>query len=158
MIVAAWLVLLGLLAAYFNDVQQRQINPNNNPNSQQLNGQQVLTLDANKYKHFVMTGKINGQKIAMLLDTGATQVAIPAKMGKKLGLKAGAAGLAATANGHVTVFHTRIDKLELGDIVLYNVPAELNPGMDHMDEVLLGMSALSQLEFSQQNGKLEIRQ
>ncbi len=157
MLVLAWLVLLGLLAAYFFEMQQRQFNPNRELQTKLSEGRQVLSLKANKYNHFVMTGKINGIAVTFMLDTGATQVAVPASLAKKLGLVAGEPGIAATANGNVRVYSTRIDRLELGDILLQDVAAEINPGMNGMDEVLLGMSALSRLEFSQRDGVLEIR-
>jgi aspartyl protease family protein len=63
-----------------------------------------------------------------------------------------------TANGPVTVYSTRIAKLQLGEIVLYDVPADLNPGMNASNQILLGMSALSQVEFSQRDGMLLISQ
>ena len=79
-------------------------------------------------------------------------------MANRLMLSPGKATIANTANGPVTVYSTNIEKLELGGIVLYNVPAQINPGMNGLDEVLLGMSALSQLEFRQRDGKLELFQ
>ena len=47
--------------------------------------------------------------------------------------------------------------LRLGDIRLIQVPAIIVPGMDG-NEVLLGMSALKQLEFTQRDGTLVLRQ
>ncbi|NNL10176.1 MAG: retroviral-like aspartic protease family protein, partial [Pseudomonadales bacterium] len=101
---------------------------------------------------------INGQPVTLLLDTGATNVAIPADMGKRLQLKRGPAGVAYTANGRVTVYATRIDRLQIGEITLQNVSADLNPGMNGSDAILLGMSALSQVQFSQRDGKLFLTQ
>ncbi|WP_346427727.1 retropepsin-like aspartic protease family protein, partial [Pseudomonas aeruginosa] len=51
----------------------------------------------------------------------------------------------------------RLDQLQLGDIRLSGVAALIAPGMDG-DEVLLGMSALKQLEFTQRDGTLVLRQ
>ncbi|MGC3645910.1 retroviral-like aspartic protease family protein, partial [Pseudomonas aeruginosa] len=51
---------------------------------------------------------------------------------------------------------TRLDQLQLGDIRLSGVAALYAPGMDG-DEVLLGMSALNQLEFTQRDGTLVLR-
>lgn len=158
MMVAAWLILLGMLAIYFNDLYQQQVNPNDKPETSVIDGRQTLVLESNRYNHFVMTGKINGISVPLLLDTGATQVAVPANMARRLNLEPGRSVIASTANGPVEVFTTRIEKLELGGIVLYNVPAQLNPGMNGLGEVLLGMSALSQLEFRQRDGKLELIQ
>lgn len=154
MILMAWLVLLGLLAAYFGDVIEREHNPNQVPEIIDQNGSKKLLLRANKSNHFVMTGQINNQDTTLLLDTGATNVAIPADMASRLELTPGREGIAMTANGPVKIFSTRIDKLQLGDIVLYDVPADLNPAMNGMNEVLLGMSALSQIEFTQRDGTL----
>jgi len=46
---------------------------------------------------------------------------------------------------------------QLGEILLHDVAALITPGMDG-DEVLLGMSALKQLEFTQRDGTLVLRQ
>ncbi|ERI52284.1 hypothetical protein N878_19660, partial [Pseudomonas sp. EGD-AK9] len=62
-----------------------------------------------------------------------------------------------TANGRATGHRTRLASLRLGDIELRDVAALIAPGMDG-DEVLLGMSALQQLEFSQKGGTLVLRQ
>ena len=62
-----------------------------------------------------------------------------------------------TANGPVTVYDTIINQLTIGDIVLYNVPASINTGMQGTG-ILLGMSALSQVEFVQSGDYLTLRQ
>jgi aspartyl protease family protein len=45
----------------------------------------------------------------------------------------------------------------IGDIKLTNVSAHINPSMD-FDEILLGMSALKQIEFTQRGDTLILRQ
>ncbi len=50
-----------------------------------------------------------------------------------------------------------LNSLRLGDIELRDVAALIAPAMDG-DDVLLGMSALKQLEFSQKGGTLVLRQ
>ncbi len=158
MFVLAWLLLLGMLVFYFTGEERRQFNPNQQHDLRDVQGKPTLVLKANRQKHFVMTGQINGRPATLVLDTGATNVAIPAKMATRLKLASGQPGIAMTANGPVTVYSTRIAKLQLGDIVLYDVPADLNPGMNGSDEILLGMSALSQVEFSQRDGQLFLSQ
>lgn len=78
-------------------------------------------------------------------------------MAERLGLQHGAPIIISTANGRATGHRTRLDSLRLGDIELRDVAALIAPGMDG-DEVLLGMSALKQLEFSQKGGTLVLRQ
>jgi len=158
MLAIAWLLLLGLLYQYFEEQQASQFNPNSDPVSGAENGRKTLTLKANRQNHFVLTGQINHQNVVLLVDTGATFVAIPAHLAARLGLKRGEVSSSETANGRVQVYSTQIDTLKLGDIVLYNVQAHINPGMNGMNEVLLGMSALSQVEFTQRDGTLVISQ
>ena len=62
-----------------------------------------------------------------------------------------------TANGTTTAYATRLDSLQLGEIEVHNVKAQINPSMDS-DEVLLGMSVLKHLDFNQQGDILTLRQ
>ncbi|MGH8436900.1 MAG: retropepsin-like aspartic protease family protein, partial [Pseudomonas sp.] len=107
--------------------------------------------------HFVSSGRINDETVLFLLDTGATDVAVPAKLAKRLGLKRGAPVTLNTANGLSNGYRTHLERLQLGAIVLHDVRALVAPGMEG-DEVLLGMSALKQLEFTQRDGTLVLRQ
>ncbi len=92
-----------------------------------------------------------------MLDTGATSVAVPASLAQQLGLKPGYRHKAVTANGIVEVRDTRIDTLTIGPITLRNVQASINPGMSG-PEILLGMSALKDLELTQRDNTLTIKQ
>tara|TARA_B100000767_G_C19701541_1_gene508645 strand:- start:317 stop:847 length:531 start_codon:yes stop_codon:yes gene_type:complete len=158
MTVVAWLLLLGMLALYFQDVLITHVNPNRNPEMVQIDDRSSLVLNANRQQHFVLTGKVNGVDTALLIDTGATRVAVPADIAHSLHLRPGKKGLSYTANGPVETYQTTIAMLELGEITLTNVDAEINPGMNGIGKILLGMSALSQIEFSQRNGQLILRQ
>jgi len=62
-----------------------------------------------------------------------------------------------TANGMVTVYKTEIEQLSIGNIFLYNVAAHINPAMKS-DAILLGMSALKKVEFSQKGKLLTLRE
>ncbi len=62
-----------------------------------------------------------------------------------------------TANGLVNIYTTRINELRLGSITLEDVRASINPAM-HESMVLLGMSALRQIEFVQQGTQLTLIQ
>ena len=158
MIVIAWLLLLAMLGLYFQDKLALHLNPNQVPEMLVLDDRQSLVLNANRQQHFVMTGKVNGIKTMLIIDTGATRVAIPADIARSLQLQPGKKGISYTANGPVETYQTSIALLELGEIKLTNVDAEINPGMNGIGKILLGMSALSQIEFSQRNGQLILRQ
>lgn len=157
MLVLAWGAGLFLATRFFADWEQDRLNPNQNPVSV-VQGEQVeVQLQSNSQGHFVAAGQINGQPVTFLLDTGATDVAIPLELADRLELPRGAPVSLQTANGQTTGYRTVLDSLGLGDILLRNVRAIVAPGFEG-DQVLLGMSALKQLEFTQRAGTLVLRQ
>lgn len=157
MLIIGWLIGLAMLTMIFGQWESHRQNPNTNPKGQLINGVREVTLKENIQNHYVANGTINGEPVTFLLDTGATDVVVPAGLAEKLRLQPGARGMAMTANGAVEVHYTRIDDLTLGNIHLSDVRASINPGMQG-EGVLLGMSALKQVDFSQQNGELILRQ
>ncbi len=154
MIAIAWLVALGLLWMIFEDVLDRGHNPNRDLSI--VGSGSELVLKRNRFGHYVAPGTINGQAVTFLLDTGATQVSVPAHLAQPLGLRAGAPAQVSTANGTVTVRATTIDELRLGPFRVTGVRGHLNPGMRD-NQVLLGMSVLKQLEFTQRGDTLTLR-
>lgn len=158
MLTIAWILIFGMLLKYFFNLEAEQLNPNRDPTIIEEAGRSGLVLEANRLDHYVLTGKINGRSVTLLLDTGATNVAVPEKMAKELGLEKGRAVRFSTANGFTIAYQTSIDVLELGNIKLLDVEANISPGMNEMDGILLGMSALSRIEFSQKNGQLILTQ
>ena len=154
MIVLAWLAALGVVWLFFEDVLERRDNPNRNLSVQGNASELVLT--RNRAGHYVAPGTINGQPVVFLLDTGATQVSVPAHLGPALGLTPGAQRQVMTANGVVNVRATVIDELGLGPFRIRNVPGHLNPGFRD-DQILLGMSVLKHLEFTQRGNTLTLR-
>lgn len=156
MYILAWVCGLGLMTYVFSDLLDRQANPNREPESVRIANQTEVRLKQNRAGHYVTTGTINGVAVEFLVDTGATDVAIPARLQDKLGLKVQSSGLAQTANGVVRVGRTTLDSVTIGDIEVRNVRANLNPGMND-NQILLGMSVLSQLEFTQRGDWLILR-
>lgn len=157
MFVLAWAVLLVLVALLFDEWLTKQHNPNQSPDSMIRNGNIEVILLPNSQHHYVVNGSINNHAVVFLLDTGATDVVIPLSLAKKIGLPLGAKQYATTANGTIGVYRSRLDRLQIGDITLRDVEASINPGMDN-PVVLLGMSALSRVEFSQRGDTLILRQ
>ena len=157
LMIIAWGAALFLATRFFGEWEDRQENPNAVVTSQHGNGYIEVQLVSNRQGHFVSTGKINDRLVQFLLDTGATDVAIPEDVADTLKLQRGAPVWVSTANGRSEGFRTSIERLELGDIVLHNVRALVVPGLDG-DHVLLGMSAMKQLEFTQRGGTMLLRQ
>ncbi len=92
-----------------------------------------------------------------MVDTGATTVAVPGSLQTRLGLQRGVPLEVKTANGTVRAFFTRLDTVRLGTIELRDVRATINPSLEG-HEVLLGMSFLKQLEFTQRGDSLILSQ
>ena len=156
--IIAWLIAMLLLFLFFQDTLQQQLNPNQQLQSVQgSRGETRTVLIRNKAGHYVGTALVNGQPVDFMLDTGATTVAIAASTAEKLGMPFGRAMQVNTANGIATAYASRIDQLQLGDIVLTDIPASIVPNLAGT-EILLGMSALKQLEFHQQGNQLSLIQ
>ena len=151
-----WLAAFAILGfgwIIFDGILEDRENPNRN--LMVAPGATELTLKRNRAGHYLAPGTINGKDVRFLLDTGATLVSIPAHLGPDLGLKPGLRAQVITANGTVTVRQTVIDELTLGPFVVQQVQSHLNPGMRD-DEVLLGMSVLKHLEFTQRGDTLTL--
>ncbi|MGX5221047.1 retropepsin-like aspartic protease family protein [Pseudomonas segetis] len=157
MLFLAWGAGMFLATHFFGNLEDKQRNPNRDPQSIHANGYVEVRLASSRQGHYYANGQINGENVEFLLDTGATDVAVPADLARRLGLPAGAEVRLRTANGQTTGHRTRLKQLKLGDIVLQDVAALIAPGMAG-DEVLLGMSALKKLEFTQRDGTLLLRQ
>jgi len=154
----AWIIALALLMLFFQDTLDKQFNPNSQPEIRLSDeGKAEVVLAQNRQGHYVARGTINEMSVTFLLDTGATQVSIPAHIADKLNLSSKGNYRVQTANGSVTVYKTTLDQLSIGNILLYNVAAHINPAMQ-ADEILLGMSALKQLDFHQTGKQLILRE
>lgn len=156
MIIAAWLLLLVLLTWFFNDRLDAQRNPNRQLAPVSTNGIPEVRLVRNRFGHYVASGTINGHPVEFMLDTGATDVSIPAAVADRIGLQRGRRAWYQTANGTISAWQTTLDEIRLGPLRLGPVAASINPnGGD--DAVLLGMSFLRQLDFSQQGNTLTLK-
>lgn len=153
----AWFLALVITGFAFQSYLDKQYNPNQSPDYvNQANGIAEVPLRQNRHGHYVANGRINNIPVTFLLDTGATQVSIPAHLANELNLYSGNKFPVQTANGTVLVSQTSINSLSLGGIHLKNVSANINPGMKS-DEILLGMSALKRVEFTQRGRTLILR-
>ena len=97
--------------------------------------------------HFWVDATINGTKLRMLVDSGATVTAVPVPTAAAAGLDTGGLAmpvLIRTANGTVTAQSTRADELRIGNIVARDLGIIVSPAFG--DTHVLGMNFLSRLE------------
>jgi aspartyl protease family protein len=116
-------------------------------------GAASTTLKADSQGHFMVQGQINGGAVRMLVDTGATMIALPASDASRLGIdyKKGQVGYLNTANGVVPAYRVRLDTVKVGDIELNQVDAVVQES--GLPIVLLGMSFLNRTAM-QRDGEM----
>jgi len=154
MLAIAWLLVFSGIYWFFDDWYRRQYNPNSS--AALLVNQAEVVLQRNRAGHYVAAGEINGINVTFLVDTGATQVALSEKFARQLGVRRGGNVSVQTANGTVAGFSTRLDMVRIGSIEVHDVSALVAPGIGD-DTVLLGMSFLQHVEFTQRNGQLILK-
>ena len=154
----AWVSVMVFTGFYFQELLNKQQNPNQSLETR-YGPEKIreVTLVRNKFGHYVTSGMVNGKPVVFMLDTGATGVAIPDHIARKLGIKRGNAFRVQTANGPAISYAARLDSVSVGDITLHDVSAGISPGFEG-DEILLGMSFLKHIEFTQKGNTLILRQ
>lgn len=157
MTVVAWLIFLAMLFGVFDYLISQRNNPNQNIVTLVNGVQKEIVLQRNVYGHYISNGTINGKQVVFLLDTGASDVAIPESLANKIGLLKGQAIFVKTANGNAKAYRTQLDSVALGDIKRYDLNASILTNIDG-EEVLLGMNFLKHFEIIQKGKTLTIRQ
>jgi aspartyl protease family protein len=150
------LLFIGLMSLWFGDLEKDRAHPNRSPRSLIENGVIAVTLKQDRQGHYTVRGLINNSPIDFLVDTGATEVVIPAGLAERLNLERGRAKRASTANGPVTVYQTNLTRLSIADLHFDNVSGVINPGMNGT-AALLGMSVLKHLELTQTGNTLVLK-
>lgn len=95
--------------------------------------------------HYHVIAEVNGERIEMLVDTGASTVVLPASVAKDLGVDVDALSFTTpfdTANGRVMGANFRLKVVDIGGIVRRNVSASVVPDLG---KPLLGMSFINTL-------------
>jgi aspartyl protease family protein len=119
-----------------------------------------LVIRAGAGGHFAVDGNVDGRLITFLVDTGASQITLRASDAERLGFFMRARDFAikvATANGVGRAALVQLDTVQVGNIVVRDVPALVTPD-EALAVNLLGMSFLSRVRWSHEDGNLVIEQ
>ena len=120
-----------------------------------------LTLDADRQGHFRTEARIDGRPIDFMIDTGASLVALRASDAARVGIwprPVDYTATVSTANGKIKAAPAKLDRVELGGITVYDVPALVLPD-EALDVNLLGVAVLSRLKrYEVANGKMVLEQ
>ena len=144
-----WLSLAGLIYYLADNIQ--------NPNKiNRLGEASTVVLKRGLDGHYRAEALINGKKFEVLVDTGATGVAISQGVADKLNLKSIIAIRTNTANGDSIGYMVRLNSVKVGGVEAHDVAAMIAPGLD--GDVLLGMSFLGRMDVRLYKGQMTIKQ
>ena len=150
-------ILVGLiwvgLATWLYCIIDRQLMPNK---VEKLGNEATVTLERGRDGHYRAEAWLNEQKIDVLVDTGATDVAISERVANQLNLSRDYPITTNTANGEAQGFATRLKTVKLGGVIAHDVSAIIAPGLN--GDVLLGMSFLSRMDVRLFQGKMTVKQ
>jgi aspartyl protease family protein len=120
----------------------------------------VVEIKAARNGHFNAEAEINGRPVEVMIDTGASMVALSYEDAERAGLylnKSDFSRAVSTANGVARVAPVTLDRVSIGDITVRDVPAAVaEPG--RLRTSLLGMSFLNRLSrFDMRSGTLVLQ-
>jgi len=120
----------------------------------------VTELKADAQGHFITHASINGHDIAVLVDTGASTVALSYEDASTAGLRPGSLEFdvpVATANGITRAAQVKIDRISIDGLKVDDVDGLVLPE-GALRGTLLGMSFLSRLSsFKIEDGVLRLK-
>jgi aspartyl protease family protein len=108
------------------------------------------TLQADRYGQFTTQALVNGVQVPAVIDTGATHVALNMTQASRMGIDLRGAKriVSHTANGPSPAYAVTLSSVQVGDIVLRNVPGTVVEGGERtLPIVLIGMSFLQHVDM-----------
>jgi aspartyl protease family protein len=124
-------------------------------------GSRSVNIPPDSRGHFLTEGRIEGQRIGFMVDTGASMIALNETSAARFGLRPSRGDYNATvttANGTIKAARTRLAMVDIGGLVVRDVDAMVLPD-EALSENLLGLSFLSKLKrFEYANGKMVLEQ
>ena len=129
--------------------------------SEPRTGNRSLSIPRDARGHFQTEGRMDGQRVDFMIDTGASVVALNEKSAASFGLRPSRGDYKAsvsTANGVIKAAPAHIAMIDIGGVIVRDVDAMVLPD-EALSENLLGLSFLSKLKrFEYANGKMVLEQ
>ena len=110
--------------------------------------------------HFWTEARVDGRRLEFVVDTGATALALRESDAARLGLRPAQRDYTvkvSTANGISRAAPVLLKRVEIGDIVVRDVPALIHPD-NALGVNLLGMTFLSKVRWTHERGRLVLEQ
>jgi aspartyl protease family protein len=119
-----------------------------------------VEIAADRRGHFVTTAEIEHASLEVIVDTGASFVALSYEDAEEAGLRPRSLTYdvpISTANGQVEAARVMLARVEIGNLLVRDVEAIVLP-KGAFDGTLLGMSFLNKLSrFAVEDGRLQLR-
>jgi aspartyl protease family protein len=123
-------------------------------------GARSMTIKRNDGGHFAVDARVDGRRIAFMVDTGASQITIRESDAARLGFHPRQSDYTvriSTANGEGRAAVVELHTVEVGDIVVRDLRALVVPD-NALNVNLLGMSFLSRVRWTHERGQLTLEQ
>ena len=121
----------------------------------------MIEIRAGDHGHYVTTASIEHMPVSVLVDTGASKVALSYEDAERIGLKPFSLRFdqpVSTANGIVEAATVTLRRVEIDNVIVHDVDGMVLP-QGAMRGTLLGMSFLSRLRgFRMSDGTLYLEQ
>jgi aspartyl protease family protein len=115
-----------------------------------------IELKASRNGHFMADAEVNGRRIEVMVDTGASIIALTYEDAETIGVAPSPRDFThqvSTANGVARVAPVRLDRVMIGDILVRDVQAAVAE-RGKLNVTLLGNSFLSRVSYRVANGRL----
>ncbi len=120
----------------------------------------TVTLHGDRRGHFEVTAQIDGRRVDLIVDSGASKVVLRESAAARLGIfpkPSDYVGRSQTANGVAKFAPVRLSRIEINGIAVRDVDAAVMP--DNALQVnLLGMTFLSRVKWTHDRGRLILEQ
>lgn len=140
--------------------QASVVQPSEQP-QQTSAGQHKMELSSGRDGHFRVDARVSGRHIDFLVDTGASLVILRETDAANVGLHPMPRDYTATvstANGRTKAAPAKLERIEVGDITVFDVPALIMPD-ETLSTNLLGAAFLSRLRrYEYANGRMLLEQ
>jgi len=124
-------------------------------------GQHKMALTSGRDGHFRVDARVDGRHIDFIVDTGASLVVLRESDAAQVGLHpmpVDYTAVVATANGRTKAAPAKLDRIEIGDITVFDVPALIMPD-EALSQNLLGVTFLSRLRrYEYADGRMLLEQ
>ena len=121
----------------------------------------IVEIEAARNGHFHTEAEINGRPVEVMIDTGATMVALSYEDAERAGIYLDDSDFTrsvSTANGVARIAPVMLDRVSVGDITIRDVPAAVAE-RGRLKGSLLGMSFLGRLaRFDMRSGRLVLQE